>query len=50
MAAGKDEIAREMIKHGRSDIVIDWVWKLCNIVFESEVESKDGNTLGQVFT
>ena len=31
--AGKDNVTGEMAK-GRGEIVIDWIWKLCNIPFE----------------
>ena len=34
--AGKDEITGEMIKRG-GDSVVDWIWKLCNMTFESGV-------------
>ena len=33
-AAGKDEITGEMIKGG-SDRVVDWIWRVCNMPFES---------------
>ena len=33
-ATGKDEITGEMIKGG-SDRMVDWIWKLCNMAFES---------------
>ena len=32
-ATGKDEITGEMIKGG-GDRVMDWIWELCNTVFE----------------
>ena len=32
--AGKDEIAGEMIKGGGKRVV-EWIWKLCNMAFES---------------
>ena len=35
-AAGKDEVTGEMIKSG-GDAVVDWIWRLCNIDFESGV-------------
>ena len=35
-AAGKGEITGEMIKGG-GDRVGDWIWRLCNVVFESDV-------------
>ena len=34
--AGKNEITGEMIKGG-GDRVVDWIWKLCNMAFESGV-------------
>ena len=33
---GKDEITGEMIKGG-GDRVVDWIWRLCNMAFESGV-------------
>ena len=33
-AAGKDKITLEMIKGG-GDRVMDWIWSLCNMAFES---------------
>ena len=41
--AGKDEITEEMIK-GLSDIVVDWIWRLCNMVFESGFMTGDWRT------
>ena len=38
-AAGKDEVIGEMIKGG--DIVMDWIWRLCNTAFESGVWPED---------
>ena len=35
-AAGKDEITREMIKGG-CDRVVNGIWRLCNMTFESSV-------------
>ena len=32
--AGKDEITGEMIKGG-GDRLVDWIWRLCNMAFES---------------
>ena len=37
---GKNEITKEMIK-GRGDRVVDWIWRLCNVAFESGVEPDD---------
>ena len=39
-AAGKDEITEEMIKGG-FERVVDWIWSLCYMAFESGVESED---------
>ena len=39
-AAGKDEVTGEMIK-GRGDRVVDWIWRLCNMAFESGVMPED---------
>ena len=39
-AAGNDEITEEMIK-GRGDRVVDWIWRLCNMAFESSVVLED---------
>ena len=39
-AAGKDEITEEMIK-GRGNRVVDWIWRLCNMAFESGVVPED---------
>ena len=33
---GKDEVTEDMVKGG-GDMVADWIWKLCNMVFESDV-------------
>ena len=38
-AAGNDEITGEMIKGG--DRAVDWIWKLCNMAFESGVVFED---------
>ena len=35
-AAGKDKVTEEMVKAG-GDMVLDWIWKLCNMAFESDV-------------
>ena len=37
---GKDEITGEMIKGG-GDRVVDWIWRLCNMTFESGVMPED---------
>ena len=39
-AAGKDEITGEMIKGG-GDRVVDWIWRLCNMAFDSGVVPED---------
>ena len=33
-ATGMDDILVEMIKH-RDDRVVDWIWRLCKMAFES---------------
>ena len=33
-AAGKDEVTGEKVKGG-SNRVLDWIWRLCNMAFES---------------
>ena len=38
--AAKDEIIGEMIKGG-GDRVVDWIWRLCNMAFESGVVLED---------
>ena len=37
---GKDEITGEMIKDG-GDRIVDWIWRLYNMAFESGVVPKD---------
>ena len=39
-SAGKDDITKEMIKGG-GDRVVDWIWRLCNMAFESGVVPED---------
>ena len=39
-AAGKNDITGEMI-NGRYDMVVDWIWKLYNMVFENGVVPED---------
>ena len=39
-AVGKDAITGKMIKGG-SDRVVDWIWRLHNMGFESSVVSED---------
>ena len=41
--AGGDEITGKMIK-GRGERVVDWKWRLFNMVFESGVVSEEGRT------
>ena len=35
-AAGKDEVTGEMVKGG-GNRVVNWIWRLCNMVFENGV-------------
>ena len=39
-AAGGEEITGIMIK-GRGNRGVDWIWRLCNVAFESDAVSKD---------
>ena len=39
-AAVKDEVTEEM-KKGGGDKVEDWIWRLCNMAFESVVVLED---------
>ena len=39
-AVCKDEITGEMRKGG-GERVIDWIWRLCNMAFESDVVPED---------
>ena len=39
-AAGKDEVTGKMIKGG-DDIAVNWIWRLCNMTFESGVVPED---------
>ena len=39
-AAGKDEVTEEMVKGG-GDVVVDCIWKLYNMAFESDVVPED---------
>ena len=39
-AAGKHEITGEMIKDG-GDRVVDWIWRVCNMTFQSGVVPED---------
>ena len=38
--AFKDEVTGEMIKGG-GNWVVDWIWRLCNMAFESVVVPED---------
>ena len=38
--ADKDNITGEIIE-GRGNRVVDWIWKLCNTVFESGAVPED---------
>ena len=42
--SGKDEITGEMITGG-GDMVVDWIWRLCNMGFESSGVLKIGDLL-----
>ena len=39
-AASKDDVRGEIIKRG-ADRVVDWIWRLCNIVFHRGFVPKD---------
>ena len=39
-AASKDKITVEMIK-GEGDRMVDWIWRICNMPFESDVVPED---------
>ena len=41
---GKGRFMGEMIK-GVSDKLVEWIWKLCNIAFESSIVLKTGGLL-----
>ena len=38
--AGKDEVAGEMMKGGR-ERVVNWIWRMCNMAFESGAVPED---------
>ena len=38
--AGKDEVTGEVIKGG-GNRVVDWIWRMCNMAFESGVVLED---------
>ena len=44
-ASGKDEITGEIIKGG-GDREVDWIWRLCNMPFESDVVAKYWGSAG----
>ena len=39
-AAGKDEITGSMVKGG-GDMVVEWIWRLCNMAFKTGVVPED---------
>ena len=39
-ATANDEVTRKLVKGG-GDMVMDWIWRLCNIVYESGVVPED---------
>ena len=39
-ATGKSEVIGEVVKGG-GQIMTDWIWKLCNMAFESRVVPED---------
>ena len=39
-ATGRDEITGETIE-GVGDRVVDWIWRQCNMTFESDIVSED---------
>ena len=39
-AAGNDKVTGEIVKGG-GDMVVDWIWRLCNMVFERGVVPED---------
>ena len=39
-AADKDEVTGKNIKYG-GDMVIDWIWCLCNMAFEKGAKSEN---------
>ena len=45
-ATGKDEITGEIIEGG-SDRVVDWIWRLSNMDFESGVVPEDWRSASQ---
>ena len=42
--AGKNNVTKEMIK-GSGDRVVDWIWRLCNMAFESVIVPEDWRLL-----
>ena len=43
-ATGKDGVTKEMIKGG-GDRMVEWILRLCNMLFESSVVTKIGGLL-----
>ena len=43
-SAGEAWVTREIVK-GMGELVIEWIWKLCNIGFESGVVPEDGRSM-----
>ena len=39
-AAGKNEVIGEMLK-GEGDMLVNWIWWLCNMAIESDVLPED---------
>ena len=37
---GKDEVTGEMVK-SEGDMALDWIWRMCNMAFESSVVPED---------
>ena len=46
-SAGKDKITGDMIKGG-GDRVVDFIWRLCDMAFESGVAPEDWRSAGIV--
>ena len=42
-AAGKGEVTGEIVKGG-GELVVDQIWRLCNMAFESDVVSEAGGS------
>ena len=39
-AASKDKVTGEMMKGG-GNMVVDWIWRMCNMAFESGIVPED---------